>query len=122
MRVAIRAAWPQSGRLQILIVLAFDKRVDDALMARLTGRGQIAKVNFAPGIGVRVNADVRFSFVACGRITTVTFFARHTNLFVRGRMPLKIAIAQRHWLADLGVTSHAIIGAIIRLQLLRGNG
>lgn len=101
-------------------MLAFDKGVDDALMTRLTRRGQIAKMNLTFGISVGINANVRFGLVLGGRIAAVTFFARNADLFMRGRMPLEIAIAQGYRLSDLGVASYAIVLAII--GALRGKG
>jgi hypothetical protein len=63
-------------------MLAFEKSVDDTLMTRFTGGGQIPKMNLTVWIGVRINADMRFGFIGSGRVTAVAFFAGNTGIFV----------------------------------------
>jgi hypothetical protein len=90
-------------------------------MTRLAGRGQIAKMNFAVGVGIRSNADVGFGFVCRRWIAAVTFFTRHAHLAVRRVVPFKIAIAQGDGLRDLRVTLHTLVVGVIGIGLLCRN-
>ena len=99
-------------------MLAFDESIDDALMAGFARFRQIPKMNFTLGIRVGRDATVCLRFICGGRIAAVTFLARHAHLFVFGRMPFKVAIAQTYWLCDLRMTTHAIVTAVIGIPLL----
>src|SRR5262252_2601430 len=109
MLVAGRAARPQPGALQILIVLALDERTNDALVAGVAGFREVLRVQPAFRVSWRDHSSVGFLFVTDLRITAVAFFASNGLLLVRGHVPFGVTTGHAQWGRQSGVAIHAIV-------------